>query len=103
MGCRQLWTPPGRISSASSYGICSHEAASMGWIRIAIDQGFDQAHQEQEKGSTQVINCELMDLTKHQEHLTLVVNEAQAQNQVMDTQGKCACRSSTKEWSDGSD
>ena len=30
IGCHQLWTPPGRISSASSYGIYSHEAASMG-------------------------------------------------------------------------
>ena len=86
IGCRQLWTPPGRISSASSYGICSHEAASMGWIRIAIDQGFDQAHQEQKKG-----------------HLTLGVDVTQAQITVMDTQGKCARRSSTKDWSDGSD
>ena len=41
---------------------------------MTTDRGFDQAHQEQKKGSTQVINCELMDLTKHQEHLTLVVD-----------------------------
>ena len=53
---------------------------------MTTDRESDQAHQEQKEESTQVINCGLMDLTKHQGYLTPVVGVTQGQITVMDTQ-----------------
>ena len=48
---------------------------------MTTDQESDQAHQEQKEESMQVINCGVMDLTKHQGYLTPVVGVTKDKSQ----------------------